>query len=68
VFFGVVGDHFAAQFVDLLAQFIALAFGVQRVAEPADQVTHGLQRLVGAVLDRRDDRQEAALHRVQAAA
>ena len=67
-FFGLVGDQFAAQFVGLLEQLVALAFGVQRVAEPAEQVAHGLQRLVGAVLDRRDDRQEVALHAVQAPA
>jgi hypothetical protein len=46
----------------------SLAFGVQRVAEPADQVAHGLQRIVGAVLDWRDHGQEAALHGVQPAA
>jgi len=59
------GDHFAAQFVDLLAQLVALAFGVERVPDPADQVAHRLQGLVGAVLDRRDDRQERPLHAVQ---
>ncbi len=67
-FFGLVGDQFAAQLVDLLAQLVALAFRVQRVADPAEQVADRLERLVGAVLDRRDDRQEAALHGVQATA
>ena len=67
-FFGLIGDEFTAQPVGLLAQGIALAFGVQRVAEPPEQVAHGLQRLVGAVLDRRDDGQECALDAVQTTA
>ncbi len=64
-FFGLIGDQFTAQFADLLEQLVALAFGMERVADAAEQVTHGLQRLVGPVLDWRDYREEAPLHRVQ---
>src|SRR6185312_5109162 len=67
-FFGLRGDQLGAELVDLLAQFVALAFVVERVAEPPEQVTDRLQRLVRAVLNRRDDAQERALHAVQAAA
>ena len=66
--FGLRGGELGAQFVDLLAQFVALPFGIDRFAEPAERVAHGLQRRVGAVLDRRDDRQKCPLNAVQAAA
>ena len=61
-----VGDQFAAQFVRLLERCRQLAFRVQGVAEPPEQVANRLQGLVRPVLDRRDDRQEAALNLVQA--
>jgi hypothetical protein len=67
-FFGLIGNQFVAQFVDLLAQFVALAFGVEGVADAAEQVPHRLESFVGAVLDRRDNGEEGALHRVQPAA
>ncbi len=68
VFVGLVGGVLRTQLVKLLAQFGILALGFQGAAEPPEQISNGLQRLVGAILDRRDNGQEAALHRVQATA
>jgi hypothetical protein len=65
VFFCLVCHQLAAQPVDLLDELVALTFGVQRVPGPAEQVPHRLQGLVGAVLDRGDDGQKAALDRMQ---
>src|SRR6202011_2195595 len=59
-------DPSTRQFVDLLAQLVTLAFRVHRVADPAERVAHRLERLVRAVLDRREHGQEAALDRMQA--
>ena len=51
-----------------VAQLVDVALGVERVAEPAGQVAHRLERAAGALLDRGDDLEDALLHAVQPAA
>ena len=59
----------AAQLVALACvRSLTLALGVERVADPAEEVADGLERAAGALLDRRDDLEDAALDGVQAAA
>ena len=49
-------------------QVLDLALGVQRVAEPAEEVAHGLERAAGALLHRVEHLARPALHPVQGAA
>jgi len=65
---GLRADHLAAELVALLAQVVALLARMDRVAEPAREVAERLQGAAGAVLDRRQDLEHPALHRVQASA
>ena len=51
-----------------LLQLVALGLGVERVAEPADEVADRLERAAGALLDRREHLHDAALDGVQRAA
>ena len=65
----VVADReLRAQAVALGGQVLDLALGVQRVAEPAEEVAHGLQRAARALLHRVEHLARAALHPVQGAA
>ena len=65
---GGAGDGLLAQRVALGAQLLDLALGVDRVADPADEVAHGLERPARPLLDRGDDLDDAPLHGVQPAA
>ena len=58
----------AAQRVALALEPVALVLGVERVAEPPEQVADRLERLVRPLLDRSEDLQRAALDGVQATA
>jgi hypothetical protein len=58
----------SAQLSRSACELVALVLGVERVAEPAEQVAERLERAVGALLDRREHLHRAALDGVQAAA
>src|SRR5205814_4667070 len=61
-------DELAVELVALLGERLDLALGVDRVARPAEEVAERLERAAGALLDRRDDLEHAALDGVQATA
>ena len=56
-----------AQALDLGLQLLVLVLGVHGVAEPAEQVAEGLERLAGAGLQRRERGLGAALERAERA-
>ena len=55
-----------AQRVALGARLVALVLGVDRVAEPAEQVAERLQDAARALLDRRERAERTALRGMQA--
>ena len=56
-----------AQPLDLVLEVFVLGLGIEGVADPAGQVTRGLQRAAGPFLERGHRLQEASLDRMEAA-